>query len=435
MRAWLLGVVLFPLLAFAQSPASPYPLTNLIVQGNKRLTPPQIIAASGLKIGQMVSKDQFDAARGRLVETGAFESVGYEFKPNAAKTGYDATFDVAEIALLYTYRFEDLPASDAALRAALAKQEILIGPVIPVTREVLDRYGKELTRALEGKVTVEGKLNYDLPGEPTILFRPAGQRPRISEVHLTGNESVPATELLNKFADVAIGTEFSDPAVRRLLDASIRPLYEARGKLRVAFPKIAAEPSKQPEVVGVSVTVTVEEGPPYKLGAVRFTGAAAQKARELEDLVKWRKVETVNFDEIKAGLDRIVKRYKSTGYLHAVARADRTVDDKEHTVDLAVNVDTGPEFKYAKLEIRGLDVISEPAIRKMWGAKDGKPFDPEYPDAFLKDVHDQGIFDNLGETSSQTKVNEDARTVDVTLVFLGPKAAPDSGRKRLGKQP
>jgi outer membrane protein insertion porin family len=240
--------------------------------------------------------------------------------------------------------------------------------------------------------------------------------------------------LLNTFADVAVGTEFTEPAVRRLLDASIRPLYEARGKVRVAFPKIVTEPSKRPEVVGVSVTVSVEEGPIYKLGAVHFTGAAARQAKELEDLVKWRTDETINFDEIKAGLNRIVKRYKTTGYLHAVARADRTIDDKEHTVDLAVNVDAGPEFKYGALEIRGLDVISEPAIRKMWGAKEGKPFDAEYPDAFLKEVHDQGIFDNLGDTSAQTKVNEDRKTVDVTLIFLGSKPA-DARRKRLGAQP
>jgi outer membrane protein assembly factor BamA len=434
MRAWFLSLVLFALLAPAQSPSVPYPLTNLTIQGNKRFTPVQIIGASGLKIGQAVSKDNFDVARARLLETGAFESVGYEFKPNAAKTGYDATFDVAEVALMYSYRFEDLQVADEILRAALAKQEILMVQVIPATRQVLERYERTLTQALGGKFEVEGKLTYDLPGAPTILFRPSAQRPRISEVHLTGNESVPATELLNKFADVAVGTEFSDAAVRRLLDASVRPLYEARGRMRVAFPKIIGEPSKQPEVVGVSVTVAVEEGPLYKLGEVRFTGAATKQAKELEDLVKWRKVDTINFDEIKTGLDRIVKRYKSTGNLHAVARADRSINDKEHIVDLAVNVVAGPIFTFGKLEVRGLDVISEPAIRKMWGAKEGKPFDAGYPETFLKDVHDQGIFDNLGDTTSQMKINEDAKTVDVTLVFLGSKT-PDSGRKRLNPHP
>ena len=93
-----------------------------------------------------------------------------------------------------------------------------------------------------------------------------------------------------------------------------------------------------------------------------------------------------------------------------------------------MNVDAGTLFNYGKLEIRGLDVLSEPAIRKMWGEREGKPFDAGYPDAFLKQVKDQGIFDNLGETSSQTKINEDAKTVDVTLIFLGQSLPTPAGK-------
>ena len=235
------------------------------------------------KVGQAISKDNFDAARARLLGTGALKASAMNSSPTPRKPATKLRLTLPKSLLLYRFRFEDLPASDEALRAALAKQQILLGQVIPATREVLDRYEYVLTQALEGKVTVQGKLNYDLAGEPTILFRPAGERPRISEVHLNGNESVPAAQLLNKFADVAVGSEFTEPAVRRLLEASLRPLYEARGRLRVAFPKIVAEPSKHPDVVGVSVTVTVEEGPPYMLGAVRFTGAAAKQAKELDD--------------------------------------------------------------------------------------------------------------------------------------------------------
>jgi outer membrane protein assembly factor BamA len=430
----LLGLVVISLLAPAQSPSTPYPLTNLTVEGNKRFTAAQIIAASGLKTGQLVSKETFDAARARLMETGAFESVGYGFKPNTAKSGYDATFEVAEVALMYRYRFEDLAASDDDLRAVLRGQEILLGDVIPATSDVLNRYNGALTRFLEGKaggkIEVIGRLSYDLPGEQTILFRPAGTRARISQIHFMGNDVVTATQLFNKFSDVAVGTEFTEAAVRRLLDASIVPLYEAKGRLRVSFPKITAEPSKETDVIGVALTVTVDEGPSYSLGAVHFTGAAAKQSKELEDLVKWRKDEAVNFDEINAGLKRIARRFRSTGYVHAAARADRTVNDMEHAVDLMVNVDAGALFTYGKLDIRGLDLIGEPAIRKMWGTKEGKPFDPEYPDAFLKEVHDQGMFDNLGATSSETKIHEDSKTADVTLIFQGSKPA-DAGRKRL----
>ena len=54
MRAWLLSAVLLPCLAYAQSPAAPYPLSKLTVRGNKRFTPAEIAGASGLKIGLLI---------------------------------------------------------------------------------------------------------------------------------------------------------------------------------------------------------------------------------------------------------------------------------------------------------------------------------------------------------------------------------------------
>ena len=424
------GLIAIALVAPAQSPSAPNPLKTLNIEGNQRFTAAQIVAASGLKLGQSVTKEAFDAARARLMETGAFESVGYDFQPNAAMTGFEATLHVAEVGLMYHYRFEDLPASDQTLRDMLHKQEFFLGDVIPQTSNVLTRYNRALTRFFDGKVEVIGRLSYDQPGEPSIVFRPAGERPRISQIHFTGFEALPSKLLFATFADAAVGTEYSEASVRRLLDARIVPLYEAKGRLRVAFPRITAEPAPEPDVSGVAVAITIHEGPVYTLGAVRFAGAAAQQARELAKLVQWRQDETANFDEINAGIKSIAKRFQSRGYLHAAVRVDRAIDDMEHTVDLVVTVDQGELYTHGKLEVRGLDLIGEPAIRKMWGAKEGKPFDAGYPDAFLKEVRDQLMFDNLGPTTAETKVNEEAKTVDVTLIFTPSKPA-DAGRQRL----
>jgi outer membrane protein assembly factor BamA len=435
MRAWLLlGLVVVPLSASAQArpPQSlpePNPLKDILVTGNKRFTAAQIVAASGLTLGRTVSKELFDAARTRLMATGAFESVGYGFRPNAALTGYDGTLDVAEVALMYRYRFEELTAPDETLRAMLRKQETLLGDEIPARTDVLERYNRALTGFFEGKVEVVGRLSYAQPGEPTILFRPAGDRPRVSQIHFTGYDAIPAKQLFTKFSDAAVGTEYSEASIRRLLDSAIVPIYEAKGRLRVAFPKITVEPTREPEVVGVAVTVAIDEGAVYNLGAVRYAGAAAPQAKELEKLVKWRKDETANFDEINAGLKSITRHFRNSGYLRAATRADRTVNDKDHTVDLLITVDQGALFTYGKLDVRGLDLIGEPAIRKMWGAKEGKPFDADYPDAFLKDVRDQRMFDNLGPTTAETKVNEDSKTVDVTLSFAPAKPAEIERRK------
>ena len=74
---------------------------------------------------------------------------------------------------------------------------------------------------------------------------------------------------------------------------------------------------------------------------------------------------------------------------------------------------------FGKLEIKGLDILTEPEIRKMWGALEGKPFNPEFPDSFLARVRNEGILDNLGKTSSETHIDEASKKVDVTLNFSG----------------
>jgi hypothetical protein len=69
------------------------------------------------------------------------------------------------------------------------------------------------------------------------------------------------------------------------------------------------------------------------------------------------------------------------------------------------------------LTVNGLDVITEPDVRKRWGLKIGEPFDAGYPTYFLDRVRE--MFDNLTKTDSKTKVNEEKKTVDVELIFVG----------------
>lgn len=424
----------------ADAPAAPqstkHSLESLKIEGNRRISRERIIEASGLKIGQMVEREDFNAARARLLNTGAFESIGFEFQPSKSGAGFDSAFELVEVAQMFPFQFEDLPASDEVLKAAISREAPIFAAEIPATRQVLERCERALTQALDGKVTVEGHMVATLHGgDPMIVFRPPGVRPRISEVRFSGNEIIPTSKLAMTFAEAAIGTEFKDAPVRTLLDKSIRPLYEARGHIRVAFPKVVSEKSAEPGVDAVAVIVAIDEGPEFKLGQIRYVAPQIGngQARDLDKLAGLRGGDLADFDQVKKAQDRIVEKFRSTGYLRASVKRDRTVHDEERTVDLLLTVESGPQFMFGKLTIEGLDLIGEPAIRKMWGDREGKPFDPNFPDAFLKDVRDDGIFDNLGKTSSSTKVNEDAKIVDVTLTFEGTKG--NGGRGRGLKQP
>lgn len=411
---------MLPLFLLLAAGPTRWPIQSLSVDGAKNYSPGQILAASGLKTGQLAGKPEFEAARDRLVATGRFETVGYKFGPAASGAGYAATFQVAEVDQVYPARFMDLGASAEELHAALKRRDPLHGAKIPATAEVLARYARVLEEITHQ--TVAAKLMPEGPGEFSVIFRPAARAPVVAEVVFRGNNVLPSEALQNSISGVAFGREYTEPTFRQLLDSAIRPLYEARGRIRVAFPRI--ETRKAKSVEGLLVTVEVEEGESYTLGAVRATGSGAVGEKELLKAADWKPGETANFDEVAAGLERIRRVLRRQGYMRADASTVRIPDDAKKSVDLVIQVTEGPQFLFGKLTLEGLDIHGEAEVRKLWGLKADKPFNADYPDFFLNRVREDNLFEGLGKTRAKSDVDEPSRLVDVTLVFDAASTEP-----------
>ncbi len=230
----------------------------------------------------------------------------------------------------------------------------------------------------------------------------------------------------NAVAEVAIGLPYKEEAFRQYLDSSIRPLYDARGRVRVAFTKVTVE--KATDVDGLAVKVKIDEGTTYDLGTVRIDGAPHFESGRLLKTGKFKTGDLADFDEIGKGIDRIKKTLAHQGYVRSDVQIVRKIDDAKKAVNIVLKIDEGPQFLFGKLNIEGLDLNGEAALRKMWTHQPATPFNPEYPDYFLHQVHDEGVFDNLGETRAETKIDEKTHTVDVTLYFK--YAPPPVNRKK-----
>lgn len=407
-----------------------WPLETLTITGNHIYTSKQIIAVTGLKLGQAVSEGDFDAARTKLLATGAFTSIAFRFAPSANHKGYAGTFEVSEVDQVYPFRFERLPATAAEMTAWLKQHEPLFESKIPGTQVLLERFAKDLQPFVESKGykgKVIGRVTSDAPGELVVVFRPAAPPPAIASVAFTGNKALPNTALHSAFAQVAVGMPYSEKLVRQMLDSSIRPLYEARGRLQVAFPSVESEPAT--DVEGVAVKVRVDEGPSFKFGDIKVDSRTLG-ARELLKVASLNSGDTANFDSVKDAVDRIQKRFHGAGYLHSEVTVERHLNDKDKTVDVVFRTNSGPLYEMGKLTIKGLDIESEPAIRKVWGMAPGKSFDANYPQMFLDRIKEDGYFDNLKETKAEQSINEQDHTVDVTLTFVGGKPAVDPARKQ-----
>src|ERR1044072_5249834 len=105
---WFLALLLLCAPASAQKkaagkPPAPqrWPIASIRVLGLKNYSQQQAIAATGLRVGQLAGKEDFEAARDRLQATGVFETVGYQFAPAAGSNGYAASFQVVEVEPVY----------------------------------------------------------------------------------------------------------------------------------------------------------------------------------------------------------------------------------------------------------------------------------------------------------------------------------------------
>jgi outer membrane protein assembly factor BamA len=420
----------------AASSAAParWPIAGLAVEGTHNFTREQVLAVAGLKIGQIAGRPEFDAARDRLIASGAFETVSYKFTA-APNGGYQAVFQVTEIEQVYPVRFEELHVSERDLVAALKTKDPLFAKgILPATQPVFQRYQKwveEYLAAMGIHEKIAGTVMPDRPGEFAIVFYPARALPAVAMVTFEGNRVVPQEVLKDAIMSVAVGAPYTEDRFRELLNNAVRPVYEARGRVRVTFPKIQIETAK--DVQGVNVTVTVDEGETYNLGKVAIEPPTPLKPEELLKAGDFKTGDLANFDRVNEGLERIRKALRHAGYMQAEVTTSRHVDDDRHTVDVAVLVTAGQQYSMRRLTIIGLDLDGEAEINRIWTMKPGKPFNPDYPDFFLARVRSEGLFDNLGKAKAEFKVDEQAHAADVMLTFSGASGGSKPGRGGRGR--
>jgi outer membrane protein assembly factor BamA len=300
---------------------------------------------------------------------------------------------------------------------------------MPGTQQVLQRTTKEIEEYLASKGHAEpvlAKVVAIAPEKFEIQFTPVHGLPAVNFISFEGSKAISAIDLHNKISEVAFGQPFTEDGFRIFLQNQVVPLYEAKGYMKVTFPKIVT--SAAAEVSGVDVKVTVDEGEEYKLSRVAVFGKSPEESERILKTAKLPKLTVANFDEIKQAAVRVQETMRKSGYLDARVTTDKKVDDAQKTVAFFLVVETGPQYTFGKLNVNGLTLDGEAAMRKIWGVKNGDQFPAGYPDYFLSKVNEEGLFDNLGATTAKSDINPDTHVVDVTLDFKGAPAKPRKAR-------
>ena len=434
----ILSAALLCLCAFASitQPAGPKKepppgtLHSISIKGNHLYSSADIVRYSGLKIGQRVTGPIIEQARTKLQSTELFTNVSDTFRFVGNPPAYDLTIEVAEIDQLFPMRFERLGVSSDAVQQFLRDHVEFYSDRIPGTGGVLKRYAaavQEFVTQTDPSMKVKARVSNDDPKELSVLFAPDTPPPTISQVIVTGNQAVDTGTILRAVNQVAIGVPLSDTRLKLILDGAIKPLYAAKGYAAVTFPKVETEPSKTNR--GVVVNVEIKDGPVFKFGAIRFHGSGLDED-EIRSSIPFKPTQAFNGKQVDEFRLDLVRRMKRRGLLDASVTTETQPDDSKRVVNVTYNVSAGAVYNFQKLDIQGLDVTTEPVVARLWGEKLGKPFNPDYPDFFLKRVQEQGLFDNLADTRSDYTADAASHGVTVHLYFKGGKSKQQTEREK-----
>lgn len=378
------------------------------------------MAASGLKLGQLVGDEEFKQAAQTLGETGLFNQLTYTYQYSAA--GCDLEMQVAENEKLLPIVWDNFVwFSDEELIRLIQARVLLFDGRLPEGGNLPDQVAKALTGILKDR---------NIPGEVINLLSAAENGPTESyEFKLNlhpvvvrnmdfpgaAPDEVPALEAAAKELS---GQDYLRTKMRVQEHLNFLPVYHLRGYLNAKFADAQPRIVKDGGQTVVDLSFPVTPGLQYKLADVQFAGNQAFPTTKLHELIRLKDGEPADSVQLANDLEQIRKLYGTRGYLFAKIDPIPTMDDLTSTVSYMLNVSEGEVYRMGELSIDGIPPENAEKIAAQWKMKKGDPYDNSYLQTFFSVLYrDYGLRRSYNLVPRQA-INRDDKTVSVTLHFV-----------------
>ena len=414
-----------------RTPAKPiaagYKLTALKATGPKRYTEKEILAATGLQLGQNAAEGDFKEGAQRLGDSGMFSDVAYTF--SYSDTGSKVEFQLADIdkTKLVPAHFENFVwFTDAELLAALKQRVPLFQDLVPLAGRLPDRISEAL-QALLSEKHYPGRVDFLREGQQEGGdFKSVVYKAEEVSIHIRNVEFPGASPEQAAFLASAASRLTDAEYIRSSLEAVARhdfvPLLLQRGYLKAFFGPsdarvVPSADNSTPTDIEVDALLPVSPGKQYMVSGVDWKGTSSLPKADVSSLFHLTAGQPADAVKLARDCERLTAVYRSRGYMTAQVKPGPLMDDDKGTVHYYINVIEGDIYKMGELEILGLDTPSHDRLREAWKLREDQPYNPEYTKKFLDDA---GPLLPRGAQYS-IKISEEldakTKTVDVTIHY------------------
>ena len=419
----LLVSTVWPALAPAQERLT---LERIEFVGQKRLSVSQLTSLSELKIGQVVDQNIFDAAAGKLLQSGLLRKLSYRVR--SAKGRATITFQLEEAAANLPVVFENFVwFTDEELISAIRTDVPFFNGTAPAAGETLDKMTAALQRLLDQrKITGRVEAMPNLTGEKfQLIFSVKGAKVPVCSIHFPGAKVIAEADLI-KASQPVLKAEYSQKDIAAFPQASLIPLYRHVGHLRAEFqtPTAVFENSAQCPS-GVVVTIPVEEGAAFTWGRSEWNGNEKLTVEELATALGMNPGELADGLKIDNGLKQVRLAYARRGHITAQIKDTFDVEPKSSQVNYRFFITEGPRYFMGDLIVNGVTQADADQLKAKWKLGGNTVFDETYVEEFRQTVMPDFIRGLTQKSPARARVKAEfdirpdavKNTVDVVITF------------------
>lgn len=402
-------------------------LRDIRSEGLKTLTEPQVVALSGLQPSAQASRDDLQAAADKLLQTGLFANVKYNFQTR--NDGLSVTFHLEEAQRVPAY-FDNLPwFTDSELNDAIRGKLPFYDGTLPNSGAVVDQAADAVSQFLAThglQAAVEHQVIANPVGDGTVQqFHIEGGSLRIAQLEFSDAALNSSRAVQQSLSDLK-GKPYSRMAIDLFLAEHVSPIYRKQGYLRAKLGppevRLTGDPNKKlPEQIPVYVPIA--PGAVYHWKGVEWSGNSVLSSITLTKMLGLNAGEIADGMALEAAWERVREEYAHRGYLESKIDPVAKYDDSAHTLSYTVRIEEGQPYHFNAMVITGLSTAAEKRLRDAWPFPQGDLFDKTVFEEFLTklETHPAEIFgespvhfDNVGHWL-QTDASK--ATVDVLLDF------------------
>ena len=384
-------------------------------QGAPEYSTDELLAATGLKKGIVLSYYDMQDYSQRLLNSGVFASVAFKFD------GQDLIFMLTPSTDLYPVRLENLPLTPGPdLDAKLHEQLPLYHGKVPSEGGLTDALRGALEQMLAAKglkATVVTTASQAQGNAGFVSFSIASPPVVVGEIRVGGNSASleqGAQDILAKLT----GSPYDVAGSISQLTTYLGNYYRDKGYLEVHVEAAAGEASAADTAIRVPIEVSVTPGIQYRLARVALAPGLLVAQADFDRQAQIHPGDIADGQHMTENWEYISRQYHNRGYMKASVHPEPSFDRTNGTVSYSVTVDPGPVYTMGTLTIENVSDDLRALMLSVWKMPQGSVFDEGAILNFfaIGDANPQlkRIFSSVN-CKYTLKLNDDARTVDVVL--------------------